>query len=175
MHTSGLALDFPRGKGLGGSCAINFETYSRGQTADYDHWAKLGNKGWYFQGLFPYFKKHEHLDGPAEDSLYQDKYDRSFHGHDGPIHTALLTWRLAQEKAWFETCEKIGNRMGSPKDAWSGDHLGTYSSVVTIDRRSGPGNGTRSHETTGYLLPNACRPNLHILTKALVLKALDLP
>lgn len=170
MHTSGLALDFPRGKGLGGSSAINFQTYSRGQTADYDDWAKLGNKGWDFQGLLPYFKKHEHFDGPSEDSSYQDKYDINFHGHDGPIHTALPTWRPAQEKAWFETCEKIGKRMGSPKDAWSGDHLGTYSSIATIDRSSGPGNGTRSYATTGYLIPNAGRPNLHVLTEALVLK-----
>jgi choline dehydrogenase-like flavoprotein len=170
VHTSGLALDFPRGKGLGGSSAINFETYARGQTADYDDWAKLGNHGWDFQGILPYFKKHERFDKPAEDSPYQDMYDLDFHGLDGPIHVALPTWRPTQEKAWLETCEKIGHRMGNPKDAWSGDHLGSYSSVATIDRCSGSRNGTRSYATTGYLLPNASRPNLHVLTDALVLK-----
>jgi choline dehydrogenase-like flavoprotein len=60
--------------------------------------------------------------------------------------------------------------MGSPKDAWSGDHLGTYSSLATIDRSAGPFNGTRSYVTTGYLIPNAGRPNLHVLVEALVLK-----
>jgi choline dehydrogenase-like flavoprotein len=170
VHSSGKALGFPRGKGLGGSSAINFETYARAQTADYDDWARLGNKGWDFKGLLSYFKKHEHFDGPAEESQFQDKYELAFHGHDGPIHTALPTWRPAQEKAWMETCGKIGKRMGSPKDAWSGDHLGTYSSLATIDRSPGPFNGTRSYATTGYLIPNAGRPNLHVLTEALVLK-----
>jgi choline dehydrogenase-like flavoprotein len=158
------------GKAIGGSSAINFGTYARRQTADYDDWAKLGNNGWDFKGLLPYFKKHEHFDGPTEDSPYQDKYELDFHGHDGPIHTALPTWRPTQGNAWMETCEKIGKRMGSPKDAWSGDHLGTYSSLATIDRSPGPFNGTRSYATTGYLIPNAGRPNLHVLVEALVLK-----
>lgn len=88
----------PRGKGLGGSSAINFETCSRGQIAAYDDWAKLGNKGWDFKGLLPYFKKHEHFDGPAEDSPYRDKIELEFHGSDGPIHTSFPTDRPSQEK-----------------------------------------------------------------------------
>jgi choline dehydrogenase-like flavoprotein len=63
VHSGGKALDFPRGKGLGGSSAINFETYARGQIVDYDDWAQLGNSEWDFKGLLPYFKKHEHFDG----------------------------------------------------------------------------------------------------------------
>lgn len=56
--------------------------------------------------------------------------------------------------------------MCSPEDAWSGDHMGIYHSLSSIDRAS----GTRSYSVTGYLLPNAGRPNLHILTEALVSK-----
>ena len=168
--SSGKPLDFPRGKGLGGSSALNFLTYARGQTGDYDAWAQLGNKGWDFEGLLPYFKKHEHFDGPATESPYQDKHDLAFHGSNGPIHTSFQTWRPDQEVAWLETCDKIGKRFGSPRDPWSGDHLGTYSSISTIDRVPGPRNGTRSYAMTGYLLPNVNRPNLHVLTDALVRK-----
>ncbi|KAI9046724.1 hypothetical protein LZ554_009462 [Drepanopeziza brunnea f. sp. 'monogermtubi'] len=60
--------------------------------------------------------------------------------------------------------------MGSPINAWNGDHLGTYHSLSTIDRSGGQADGTRSYAVTGYLLPNAQRPNLHVLTEALVTK-----
>lgn len=60
--------------------------------------------------------------------------------------------------------------MGSPKDGWSGDHIGTFNSLSSIKRSSGPADGTRSYVVTGYLLPNASRPNLHVLTDALVTK-----
>ncbi len=62
--------------------------------------------------------------------------------------------------------------MGSPMNAWSGDHLGTYHSLSTIDRSGGEADGTRSYAVTGYLLPNAKRSNLHVLTEALVSKLL---
>lgn len=60
--------------------------------------------------------------------------------------------------------------MGSPMNAWNGDHLGTYHSLSTIDRSGGEADGTRSYAVTGYLLPNAKRPNLRVLTEALVSK-----
>jgi choline dehydrogenase-like flavoprotein len=123
--SSRKALDMPRGKGLDGSSAINLQTYRRGQTADYDDWAKLGNEGWDFKGLLPYFKKHEHFDAPVVDSSYQDKIELEFHGRDGAIHTAFPTDRPSQKKAWFEACDTISGRMGSPADPWRGDHLGT--------------------------------------------------
>jgi len=62
--------------------------------------------------------------------------------------------------------------MGSPMNAWNGDHLGTYHSLSTIDRSDSEANGTRSYAVTGYLLPNAQRPNLRVLTEALVSKLL---
>lgn len=58
--------------------------------------------------------------------------------------------------------------MTTPADAWSGSHLGVYHSLSSIDRAT----GTRSYSVTGYLLPNAGRPNLHVLTEALVTKVL---
>lgn len=58
--------------------------------------------------------------------------------------------------------------MGSPMNAWCGDHLGTYHSLSTIDRSGGEADGTRSYSVTGYLLPNAQRANLRVLTESLV-------
>ena len=149
--------------------------YVRGHALDYDDWAELGNKGWSFKDLLPYFKKHEHFDDPASYSNpsnipLETKYDADFHGKDGPIHTSFSTWRLPQEREWIAASTTLGKKMGSPMNAWSGDHLGTYHSLSTIDRSNGPMTGTRSYATTGYLLPNAGRPNLKVLTEALVTK-----
>jgi choline dehydrogenase-like flavoprotein len=151
--------------------------YNRGQRLDYDDWERLQNSGWSFKDLLPYFKKHENF---ADPSGYSSKnniplettYDPNFHGTSGPIHTSFSTWRVPQEREWIAACTKLGKRMGSPKDGWSGDHIGTFHSLSSIDRSSGPANGTRSYAVTGYLLPHATRPNLHVLTDALVSKLL---
>lgn len=72
------------------------------------------------------------------------------------------------ETAWIEASEKLASKIGSPADAWSGDHLGMYHSLSTIDRSPGASDGTRSYSVTGYLMPNADRTNLHVLCEALV-------
>ncbi|PVH79677.1 GMC oxidoreductase [Cadophora sp. DSE1049] len=170
----------PRGKGLGGSSAINYQMYVRGHASDYDDWANLGNKGWSFKDLLPYFRKHEHFDDPTNyknksNIPLETKYDAGFHGRDGPIHTSFSTWRLPQEREWIAAASTLGDKMGSPMNAWSGDHLGMYHSLSTIDRSGGEADGTRSYAVTGYLLPNAQRPNLKVLTEALVEKLVVSP
>lgn len=77
--------------------------YVRGEKLDYDDWEKLGNKGWGFKDLFPYFKKHQQFDDPKH---YVEKaniplltaFDLQHHGNEGPIHTSFSTWRLPLEK-----------------------------------------------------------------------------
>ena len=68
----------PRGKALGGSSAINAMVYTRGHRWDYDHWAALGNAGWSFDEVLPYFKKSECNEDFAGD----------WHGRDGPLNVA---------------------------------------------------------------------------------------
>ena len=156
--------DVPRGKMLGGTSAINYMMYNRGQKIDYDDWAMLVGEEWGWEGLLPYMLKHEHFDG--SDSEYS--YDERFHGKEGGIHTSFPTYRCPIEGPWMEACREIhGKAHPPPKDAWSGDHTGVYTSLCTIDRSVAK--GTRSYAATAYLLPILGRSNLKILTEAHVL------
>ncbi|KAH6681772.1 hypothetical protein B0J14DRAFT_530502 [Halenospora varia] len=175
-HSSGKAIDWARGKGLGGSSAINYQMYNRGQALDYDDWdALVPNSGWSFTTLLPYFRKHETFNDPT---TYTSKsnlplktlYDAKFHGSSGPIKTSFSTWRLQIEEDWISAASSFGATWGSPADGWSGDHQGSFHGLSTVDRGEGDNFGTRSYAVTGYLLPNAQRKNLHVLTEALVTK-----
>lgn len=73
----GRRLYWPRGRGWGGSSSINAMVYIRGHAWDYDHWSQLGNIGWSYASVLPYFKKAETFEGEGDDA---------FHGHDGPLH-----------------------------------------------------------------------------------------
>ncbi len=69
---------WPRGKTLGGSSAINAMLYVRGNAWDYDHWRQLGNEGWSYEDVLPYFKKGENNERGAD----------AFHGTGGPLNVA---------------------------------------------------------------------------------------
>jgi len=73
----------PRGKVLGGSSSINAMIYIRGHKEDYNEWARLGNKGWSYKDVLPYFKKSEHREAGADD----------YHGQGGPLNVAPRLWR----------------------------------------------------------------------------------
>ena len=67
---NGRALDYPRGKVLGGCSSINGMIYMRGQARDYDHWRQLGLTGWGWDDVLPYFKRHEDHRAPAPTSMH---------------------------------------------------------------------------------------------------------
>jgi hypothetical protein len=75
---------------------------------------------------------------------------------------------MPMEEEFIKACYDVSKTENSLVDAWSGDHFGFYSSLAAIDRTLNP--GTRSYAATGYLKPNLGRPNLKVLTKALVSK-----
>ncbi|KAK7193436.1 alcohol oxidase [Paraphaeosphaeria sporulosa] len=166
----------PRGKVLGGSSAINYLMYVRGSRKDYDSWAELGNKGWGWDELVPYFRKHQNLDIPDEKSLPANKQFMPFagrekyHGSDGPIHTSFNDHYMPLEEDFCQAAYEVGGKDSTLSDAWSGDHMGFYSSLAAIDRSSDPGN--RSYAATGYLRPNLQRKNLRVLTEAYATKIL---
>lgn len=164
------SYSMPRGKVLGGSSAINYLMYVRGSRKDYDSWVELGNKGWGWDDLVPYFKKHQMLDVPDAGALPEDKQfmphaeKDKYHGKDGPIHTSFNDHYTPVEEDFCKAAYDIGGKPNTLSDAWSGDHMGFYSSLAAVDRSSDPGN--RSYAATGYLRPNLNRENLRVLTEA---------
>ncbi|KAI9742791.1 MAG: hypothetical protein M1818_003520 [Claussenomyces sp. TS43310] len=164
---------WPRGKLLGGSSAVNYMMYGRGQSAEYDDWNELtGLEEWGWKQIQPYFWKHEGFIDTVPPSELQPSdfsFEKKNHGLTGPIKTGYPSFRSAAERAYHESALNAGFNIITPKDAWSGKHRGIYANLATIDRS---GLGTRSYAVTGYLVPNGQRPNLSILTDALVEKLL---
>ena len=81
-NTAGRKLYWPRGKGWGGSSSINAMIYTRGHSSDYDHWRQLGNPGWSYDDVLPYFKRAENYEGDG---------DEEYHGKDGPLNVKKST------------------------------------------------------------------------------------
>src|SRR5260221_6840258 len=75
---NGRSILYPRGRVLGGSSSINGMIYVRGQPEDFDHWGQLGNRGWSWDNVLPYFKKAEDWQGGGD----------AFHGQGGPLLTS---------------------------------------------------------------------------------------
>src|SRR6201990_1596530 len=83
-YTGGRSIYAPRGKTLGGSSSINGHIYNRGQRADFDTWAQMGNRGWGYADVLPYFKRMERRVGEGEDT---------FSGREGPLTVTTMDWR----------------------------------------------------------------------------------
>ncbi|ETN46100.1 uncharacterized protein HMPREF1541_00284 [Cyphellophora europaea CBS 101466] len=164
----GKVYSMPRGKLLGGSSGINYLMYVRGSKGDYNGWESLGNRGWGWDGLAPYFRKHQTLDKTENKSSNPqfmpaaggDKY----HGTNGPIHTSFNDWYSPYEEDFVKAAYEVTGSQNTLNDAWSGDHMGFYSSLGAVNRTDDP--GKRSYAATGYLRPNLQRPNLKVLTEA---------
>ncbi|KAF1951397.1 FAD/NAD(P)-binding domain-containing protein [Byssothecium circinans] len=166
----------PRGKVLGGSSAINYLMYVRGSRNDYDSWAELGNKGWGWDDLLPYSKRHRMLDIPDPKALPADKQLRPHaakkkcHGAEGPIHTSFNYHYMPLEEEFCKAAYDVGGQPGTLSDAWSGNHMGFYSSLAAGDRSNDAGN--RPYVATGYLCLDLNRKNLRVLAEARATKVL---
>lgn len=158
----------PRGKLLGGSSGINYLMYVRGSKDDYNAWEAMGNKGWGWDGLLPYFRKHQTLDRTDLKSLNPQFMPHGapekYHGSDGPIHTSFNEWYMPIEEEFAKAAFDVVGTENNLHDAWSGDHLGFYSSLGAVNRTTDK--GKRSYAASGYLRPNLGRPNLKVLTEA---------
>jgi choline dehydrogenase len=141
---NGRVLNYPRGKAIGGSSAINAMIYMRGQAADYDHWRQLGLTGWGWDDVLPYFKKHEnHFLGES------DK-----HGAAGElrIEPPRVHWQLLE--AFRAAAEQAG--IQSIADFNTGDNEGCCAFHVNQKR------GRRWSAATAFLKPVLDRPNLRL-------------
>lgn len=141
----------PRGKCLGGSSAINAMVYIRGHRDDYDHWAALGNTGWSYDEVLPYFKKSEH----------NERIKNEYHGQHGPLNVSELHSDNPYQKTFIEAAKQVGYPLNDDFNGAEQEGVGVYQ--VTQK------NGERWSAARGYLLPNiGNRPNLHVITQAMV-------
>jgi choline dehydrogenase len=144
----GRAINYPRGKVLGGCSSINGMIYMRGQARDYDHWRQLGNQGWGWDDVLPHFKRHEdYLHGADE-----------VHGAGGElrIDRQRLHWPI------LDTIREAATATGIPSvtDFNRGDNHGVAYFHVT--QRG----GIRVNTARAFLKPVRNRANLRIVSRA---------
>jgi choline dehydrogenase len=151
--TAGRAIPYPRGRVLGGSSSINGLIYIRGQPEDFDHWAQLGNRGWGWDDVLPYFKQAERWQGEHSE----------MHGTTGFLTTSPMGERPAACQAIIEAAQELG--------------LEYRADVNHLPQGAGPsigwcqqtrGGRRRASAAQTYLRPAAKRANLQIVTNALV-------
>ena len=94
---AGRSILWPRGKVLGGSSAINGLVYVRGQKQDYDHWRQLGNEGWSYGEVLPFFKKSENQENGGDD----------YHGKGGPLQVSNIRDKREICDAFIDAAEEI--------------------------------------------------------------------
>ncbi|HEX3860901.1 MAG TPA: GMC family oxidoreductase N-terminal domain-containing protein [Stellaceae bacterium] len=147
------SIIYPRGKVLGGSSSINGMIYVRGQPEDFDHWGQLGNRGWDWDSILPFFKQAENWEGGSDE----------FHGNEGP----LLTSRTSDKPALCHKIIEAGTQIGceyhedvNHLPPGAGDNIGW----VQQTRRG----RRRQSAARTYLRAAMKRPNLEIVTSALV-------
>ena len=154
--TNGRAINYTRGRVIGGSSSINGLIYIRGQPEDYDHWGQLGNRGWSWDDCLPYFRKAERWEGEGSDArgkegpLYTSKTDRP------PICASVLA---AGQEVGLEYREDLNDLPPGHTDCigWGQQTRG--------GRR-------RASAARTYLHPALKRPNLQLVTHALVHRVL---
>ncbi|WP_028216507.1 GMC family oxidoreductase [Paraburkholderia oxyphila] len=143
----------PRGKTLGGSSAINAMVYIRGHRTDYDGWAALGNEGWAWDDVLPYFRLSEH----------NERFDDAWHGRDGPLWVSDLRTGNPFHARYREAAIQAGLPLTDDFNGAQQEGIGIYQ--VTQKH------GERWSAARAYLLPHlGRRENLTVETHAQVLR-----
>ncbi|RJF86417.1 choline dehydrogenase [Oleomonas cavernae] len=150
--TGGRRHFLPRGKGLGGSSAINAMVYIRGDASDYDTWAQAGNRGWAYQDVLPYFRKAEDNARGADDH----------HGAGGPLHVSDTHYGYVPNLKFIEAAVQAGFPHNADFNGAQFEGVGLYQFTIKDGRRWGV--------RQAYLEPALSRSNLAVLTDARVLK-----
>lgn len=145
------SIYLPRGKTLGGSSSTNAMAYVRGNPADYDEWAALGNKGWAYQDVLPYFKKSEHHEDIANE----------YHGINGLLNvTFQKTFQTPYARAFVEACAACGIPQNPDYNGAQQEGAGMFQFTIK--------NGRRHSTATAFLQPARHRSNLTVITQAMV-------
>ncbi|GAA3103781.1 GMC family oxidoreductase N-terminal domain-containing protein [Pseudonocardia yunnanensis] len=140
----------PRGRGLGGSSAINAMAFMRGHRASHDAWITAGAKGWGYDDLLPYFKRTEHVEGR----------DPAVRGQNGPLRPWTPTAPHPLSVATIDSARELGHPIAQDVNSGLEEGFG-WSEFTILD-------GRRQSAADAYLLPVLDRPNLDLVTDALV-------
>jgi choline dehydrogenase-like flavoprotein len=138
----------PRGKTLGGSSAINAMVYIRGHRSDYDTWAALGNSGWSYDEVLPYFRRSENNERLAD----------QYHAQGGPLNVADPRSPSAFMQVWLAAAEEQGFARNPDFNGAEQEGIGLYQLTQK--------NGERCSAATAFLTPNLGRPNLAVRTRS---------
>lgn len=149
-HLDNREVWYPQGKTLGGSSSINAMIYIRCQAEDYDGWEALGNKGWSYKDVLPYFRK-------AEDN---DRFANEYHGQGGPLWVSDQSTPHPLSRAFVRAMQQYGMPYNPDFNGKSMEGAGFYQ--VTARR------GVRRSAAVSYLRPAAGRKNLVVWTRAQV-------
>ncbi|HEV2506300.1 MAG TPA: GMC family oxidoreductase N-terminal domain-containing protein [Mesorhizobium sp.] len=145
---NGRSLSYPRGKVLGGCTSVNGMIYMRGQAADYDRWRQMGNLGWGWDDLLPYFMKSE-----------------DFHGGKSDLHGAGGEWKVAKQRlAWpiLHAVQEAAREFGILPRADFNDGNNEGSGFFEVNQSR----GVRWNTSKAFLRPVLNRPNLRLITNA---------
>jgi choline dehydrogenase len=147
-HLGGRVVPWPRGRVLGGSSSINGLLYVRGQARDYDVWRQLGNEGWAYKDILPYFRRSED----------QERGGDELHGAGGPLAVTDVRMQNPLCEAYIEAATEAGIPKTRDFNGKSQEGVGYYQ-LTTRD-------GRRASTAMAYLKPASHRPNLHVITHA---------
>lgn len=148
----GRRIFFPRGKVLGGSSAINGSLFVRGQAQDFDIWAQLGNRGWSYDDVLPYFRKLEDRSSGAD----------TFRGAGGPQHVSDVAEHHPLCEAFIAGAVSLGIPRNPDYNGAAQDGVAYYQRTIR--------NGRRHSAASGYLHGVRHRRNLRVITRAHVLR-----
>ncbi|WP_448211387.1 GMC family oxidoreductase [Colwellia sp. MEBiC06753] len=142
----------PRGKTLGGSSSINAMLYTRGQKQDYDHWQELGNEGWSYDDVLPYFKATQH----------QERGEDDYHGVNGALNVTESRSKLPVFDRFIDAASNAGHPKNNDFNGEQQEGVG-YFQVTQKD-------GKRCSAARAFLTPALTRKKLTVITNALVTK-----
>jgi choline dehydrogenase len=148
-YTQGRRIYSPRGKTLGGSSSINGHIINRGQRGDFDQWAQMGNRGWSYQDILPYFKRMERRIGPA---------DETYRGRDGHLVVTDPEWRHPLAEAFIQGAVEHGIPVNPDYNAGRQEGI-NYAQRAILD-------GRRVSAARAFLAPAKRRANLAVRTGA---------
>ncbi len=150
----GRRVQWPRGRVLGGSSSINGLIYIRGQRQDFDLWRQMGNAGWSYDDVLPYFRRAEGQERGADE----------FHGDDGPLSVSDLRAGHELHDAFIAAAQEAGFKANPDFNGAEQEGVGKYQLTVRKLRRCSA--------ALAYLRPAAKRPNLRVEIRALAHRVL---